>query len=220
MIVLFFESKKRSFFNKILWVLVTISCISCSSKSDNTYLNREEIKIKTIFYKIKTPLRKNSIANEVYSSPLPPHLFYGEHNFILYNNSKIFYHNDYFYHYCGTGIDFSKPPKLYLTVDSLTEIPREELEQFLNKMPSQNSHVTTSISSNARFIKNDAFPIILQYVKANNFKILRIRNWTEEEANALLSKINATPYDPARANFNLGFDMDYTTQDVRFIEQK
>jgi hypothetical protein len=195
---------------KILGLIFFVLCFTgCKMETNKTIPHNQRNNSDTIYYEINPPSKNKASTFK----PLPPQLFYGEHNFILYEQSKIFYHNEHLFHLCGTGIDYSKPPKIYLTADSLTEITIEELEQFLSQTLPQNQHVSASISSNTSNIKNDAFPIILQYLKVNNFSIFAIRIWTEEEENAFYSKTNSTSYHPKTANFKTGFDSDYSLLD-------
>ncbi|MES2688872.1 MAG: hypothetical protein V4658_00625, partial [Bacteroidota bacterium] len=67
------------------------------------------------------------------NGPSLPHFFYGDHNFILMDSATVFYHDNKVVRFCGTGIDYTKPPALALWPDSLTEIKPEELHTFLEK---------------------------------------------------------------------------------------
>jgi hypothetical protein len=140
-------------------------------------------------------------------------MFYGRHNFILADKNRVFYHDKYVYYSCGTGIDFSKPPRLFLSADSLIEIKFDVLNSFLQKnLPDSmvnDKWVTANISSKTDTIKNKAFKILTDYFKVKNIRRYGIRNWTEEETFAVTAKINNISYDPKSADFVIGFDTKF-----------
>ncbi len=183
----------------ILIIIIIISLFSCSTKPDS-----ETQKYFIIKHLVKTT------PNTIESPPIPPLMFYGQHNFILLD-SKIFYHDNNIIRRCGTGLDNSKPPRLYLTKDSLTEIPFADLATFLNRnMPDSITNlfdITASISSPSDTIKNPAFFIIKEYFKSKNIQCYVIRNWTEEENYALTAILKNKPYDPNTVDFKVGFDI-------------
>ena len=132
-------------------------------------------------------------------------MFYGEHNFILLN-SQIFYHKTNKIRRCGFGIDYTKPPRLYITPDSLTEINFSELEWFLKtNIPDSlinGDFVSAIISSPTDTIRNPAFNIIKGYFVVKNLKH-GIRNSTEEENFVLNAKIKKEKYNPQNKNFKM-----------------
>lgn len=187
---------------KHLILLGAILLISCSTKTDNK---------DSVYFVIKHP--EKIIHDEIATLPPPSAGFYHRHNFILVDTSQVFYHNKYIYYNCGTGIDFSKPPRLFLTADSLIEIKIEDLSLFLqNTIPDtivNGKLVTANISSQTDTIKNIAFKIITDHFSSKNIRRYTARNWTEEETFAVTSKINNSPYDPKKAEFIIGFDSEY-----------
>jgi hypothetical protein len=124
----------------------------------------------------------------------------------------VFYHNNYLWHRCGTSIDWTKPPRVYLTADSLTEINIDELEKFLteNILDSMTNGDRTfaSISSIKDTIRNNSFKVITDYLKSKNINSYNIRSCTEEEQFSLNSKLENKKYDPKTAIYKIGFDED------------
>ncbi len=185
---------------KILASALLILFVSCSPK--------KEVK-NSVYYIIKYPdtLKQGPANNE---PPPPPLAFYGQHNFVLYDSSRVFYHNNYVFYRCGTGIDFSRPPRLFLTPDSLTEIKINELPTFLKTTVTESGkdgyRMFTNIASPTDTIRNPAFEIITTYFKTAGIKAYGIRRWTEEEAFATRAKVKHSTYNPKTAGFKTGFD--------------
>jgi hypothetical protein len=124
---------------------------------------------------------------------------------------KLFDNRDYFW--CGTGRDFTKPPRLYLTPDSLIEIKISELPGFLKKsIPdsiARSRHYFASISYPTDTIHNRAFKIIADYFKSQNIIRYNIRNWTEEEQYVITAKIENEKYYPDSVDWKIGFDTTF-----------
>ncbi len=185
---------------KILVFLVLMLLLGCSPKKEAE---------DSVYYIITHPdsLQQRSVDD---GPPPPPFAFYGYHNFILYDSSRIFYHNKYVFYSCGMGIDFSKPPRLFLAPDNLTEITLSELPAFLKAMKSRfrenEFRVYTNIASPTDTIRNPAFGVIQAYFKTKGIKVFGVRRWTEEEAFATKAKVERSAYDPESAKFETGFD--------------
>jgi hypothetical protein len=185
---------------KILASALLILFVSCSPK--------KEVE-NTVYYIISHPdTLKQGPANN--APPPPPIPFYSQHNFILYDSSRVFYHNNYVFYRCGMGIDFSRPPRLFLAADSLTEIKLSELPAFLkttiNESREDGDRMFTNIASPTDTIRNPAFKIITTYFKTAGIKAYGIRRWTEEEEFATKAKVKHTEYNPKTAEFKTGFD--------------
>lgn len=188
---------------KFLASALLILFVSCSPKKDGE---------NPVFYIISHPdSLQQGPANNV--PPPPPIPFYGQHNFVLYDSSRVFYHNNYVFHRCGTGIDFSRPPRLFLAPDSLTEIKLSELPAFLKTTILESGEdgyrMFTNIASPTDTIRNPAFEIITSYFKTAGIKAYGIRRWTEEEAFATRAKVEHSTYDPKTAEFETGFDIGF-----------
>ncbi len=183
----------------ILITIIIIFLFSCSTKHESK--NQTYFIIKHL---VKTT------PNTIESPPIPALMFYGQHNFILLD-SQIFYHDNCVVRRCGTGLDNYKPPRLFLTKDSLTEIPIKDLTTFLNKnIPDSVVNlfdITASISSPSDTIKNPAFFLIKEHFKSKNIQYYVVRNWTEEEDYVLTAILKNTPYDPTTTEFKVGFDI-------------
>lgn len=190
---------------KTLLAFISIFVIfSCSSKKD--------IEDK-VYYIIKHPNKLLIDSSDIPSPPPPPLMYYGQHNFILPDSSRIFYHDNHVFYSCGNGVDFSKPPRLFLAPDSLTEINIDELNTFLKNHIPDTLHngrwISANISSRLDTIKNAAFKIITDYFKTKGLKRYGIRNWTEEENFSATAKLNKAPYNPKTADFITGFDVQF-----------
>ena len=183
---------------KILAYVLLILFVSCSTK-----------KVENSVYYIIPHV--DSLQQDPNAPPPLPIAFYGQHNFILYDSSRVFYHNNYVFYRCGMGIDFSKPPRLLLAPDSLTEIKLSELPAFLKTTISESGEdhyrMFTNISSPTDTIRNPAFEIIAAYIKTKGIKAYGIRRWTEEEGFATRAKVEHSAYNPKTAEFKTGFDI-------------
>ncbi len=140
---------------------------------------------------------------------IPMH--YGNYNFILFDNSKIYYHYyNILFTLCGVGGDHSKPPFLDLTPDSLQEIKIQDLENFLvsnvkgSKMNGRDPIAV--VSSPVDTIRNPAFDIILKYLD-ENFNLYGVRTCTEEEKYVSIAKNSNKKYDPKSIEWKIGFDI-------------
>ena len=186
-----------------LIIFITFNILlSCSTKKNDT------IDFYYVFKHFDTNKQNNE--DEFVPPPLPI-MFYGQHNFILLN-SQIFYHNINIIRSCGVGIDYTKPPRLYLTPGSLIEIKLTELENFLKiNIPDSlynGENVSAIISSPTDTIRNEAFNVIKEYFVKKSVKH-SIRNLTEEEDFVLNAKIKKVKYLPENENFKIGFDIQF-----------
>jgi hypothetical protein len=195
---------RATLMKKNILTFITILFFSCSTKTD---------KQDEIYFVIKHPDKTVKDTGDIPPPPLPPMMFYGRHNFILADTNRIFYHDNYAFYSCGTGIDFSKPPKLFLSTDSLIEIKIDVLNSFLQKnLPDSmvnDKWVTANISSHTDTIKSKSFKIITDYFKVKNIRRYGIRNWTEEEKFAVTAKIGNKFYDPKSSEFIIGLDTKF-----------
>jgi hypothetical protein len=145
----------------------------------------------------------------------PPLLFYGHFNFILLDNpTKIYFFKQELFRHCGNGLDFTKPPNIFLTPDSLKEIKIAELHTFLGLTISDTDSIILSdkfisIASPVDTIKNEGIKIILDYLKSKKMGRYNIRNWTEEEKFAVLAKVNNKKYNRDSLHFKVGFNLKF-----------
>ena len=155
---------------------------------------------------IKTPviLSKDSLD---YSEPV----FYGDNNFILYDSETILYHTPGCHGTgmgCGTGMDFSKPVKLYLTPEDLIKIRYSELDHFLKTKFNRHNIPGTSIlsiSSSVDTIRNPAYTKLIDFQKRHKNMLVSVRKWTEEEEYVATAKMNHQKYDPTKIQWKVGF---------------
>lgn len=187
----------------ILGLILILIVTNCSTKKDAD---------EQVYYIIKHPDELHPDTSNIPPPPGPPLMFYGHHNFILVDTSRIFYHDNHVFYSCGNGVDFSKPPRLFLAPDSLTEISISDLPTFLkSNIPDTSRNyqrISAIISSFSDTIKNEGFKIITEYFKSKGLKRYGIRNWTEEETFAITAKMNNSSYDPKTASFRIGFDVE------------
>lgn len=141
-----------------------------------------------------------------------PH-YYGIHNFILYNDSTIYYHSSEIFRHCGTGIDYTKPPFIGITPIRLKKIKLNDLLFQLSqkgKIKSRNfSESLVTISTPTDTIKNSAFPIICFYFKGNDDFVVGVRRCTEEEEVVAKAKFTNSPFDPITHKWKNGFDEEF-----------
>jgi len=146
--------------------------------------------------------------------PPPPILFYLNHNFVLIDTFRIFYHKKHIYFSCMNGIDTynQKPPFINLSPSDLTEIEIDRLPKFLttiNDSVTSDKGYLVSISSPTDTIKNRAFEIITDFLKSRGLIHYNIRNWTEEEEYVTTAKTKNIPYDPKTVDWKIGFDLEF-----------
>jgi hypothetical protein len=198
-----------------LFIYVTFLC-SCSNHSE-----------KEKYFVIKDLTKHHKTTSDPQSIETP--FFYGSHNFILMNNSTIFYHDKFVWYSCGNGIDFTKPPRLYITPDSLVEIKLAGLEQFLKDKTNGNNFLSgkilgknlVTISSPTDTIRNDALPILRKFFSTKKDFLVGIRRCTEEEKYVGFAKLSNRPYNGDRINWKIGFDHETppsTKQTIEFIQ--
>jgi len=129
--------------------------------------------------------------------------YYGQHNFILFNDTTIYYFKNDVGFVCGTGIETDLlPEKIYLTPDSLEEIDTVELKQILNK---NHNTRTVTVSSPSDTIRNEAFWILRAFIKENYLNCF-IRKCTEEEYFTSNAKFNGKKYIPEDIHWKIGFE--------------
>ncbi len=177
--------------------------MSCATKQDI----KDEV-----YYVVKHPKPNTKDFGDNPPPPLPI-TFYGNYNFILLDTSKIFYHQVHQYYTCGTGVDFTKPPKLFLTPDSLREIKIGDLSEFLNNSITDSvarmRHFFASISYPTDTIRNRAFKLITDFFKTKDIRLYNIRNWTEEEKYVTTAKVENKKYNPDSVDWKVGFDITF-----------
>ncbi len=141
--------------------------------------------------------------------PPPPAIFYCNHNFILVDTSRIFYHNKHIFYSCRYNLEENKPPRIFLTPDSIIEINPNELLDFLTTIiPDSiavNEKIFAAISSPKDTIYNRSFKIIRDYFKSMGLRRHLIRNWTEEEQYVVTAKIEKKQYDANMIDWKVGF---------------
>lgn len=149
-------------------------------------------------------------------------IFYGDHNLILADSEKIYYHDNrcYYSGMCGTGIDFTKPPRLFLTPDSLQEIKKEELLNFLKRITKKwKRNLLVSISSPVDTIRNKSVFVIQDFFKNKKNTTLGIRKFTEEEEYVVRAKLTNKVYDPRKIKWKTGFSIEIPpmSETIKFI---
>ncbi|WP_443938221.1 hypothetical protein [Pedobacter sp. MW01-1-1] len=186
---------------KILTILIFIFLLfGCSTRQD---------KVGEVYYVVKHPTATTQDTDDV--PPPPPPTYYGNLNFILLDSSTIYFHSQHIYRFCGTGIDDTKPPRVFLTPDSLTKLSINDLPQFLatsiTDSLASDRHFFASISSPTDTIRNRAFKTITDFFKSKKIMRYNIRNWTEEEQFVTKAKIENKKYNPDSADWKVGFDI-------------
>ena len=180
----------------ILFISTLLFC-SCSYRKDNA--NR--------VYCIIQHQKGEAVIDKDGMPPLQMS-FYGKYNFILVDTSKIYCHLTNKNYDCGTGLDFTKPVRLFLTPENLSEINIDNLDAFLKSIPEliiSDKHFYISISSPNDTIKNRAFEIIGAFLKSKNITHNSIRNLTEEEQYVLAAKLENRNYNPDTVDWKIGF---------------
>ena len=187
---------------RFLILIIFALLLSCSTTKDNSV---------DFYYVVKHIDTTRQNNEDKFAPPPPPIMFYGHHNFILLN-SQIFYHNNNVIRSCGVGLDLTKPPRLFLTPEKLTEIKMTELSNFLKiNIPDSlvnGDNESAIISSPTDTIRNSAFNIIKEYFVKKNI-MHGIRNLTEEENFVLNAKTRNEKYNPENQKFIIGFDIRF-----------
>nr|WP_294860192.1 hypothetical protein [uncultured Fluviicola sp.] len=182
-------------------------------------------KEKDYLYVIKSPVIYSEDSLE-FSAPV----FYGQNNFILYDSKTILYHNKSVFYGCGTGIDFTKPARLYLSPDSFTEIKYSKLAHFLktkfNWKKGFHSKIM-SIASSTDTIRNPGYTALMNFMKRHKEILCSVRKWTEEEEYTAKAKIKKGKYEPHKIKWKTGFadgnklfTLEYPVRFLEPIEQK
>ncbi len=177
----------------IIFILTLATFASCCSDKD-----------KGLFYVIKPIDVKNESSehDEIY--------FYGFHNFILYNDTIIYYHNlpSNPGMRCGTGLDFSKPAFLDLNTDNVIEIQLNDLESFWRDsiLLSDREKRFITISSTTDTIRNKALITLLKLSGFSKNNQLNIRKCTEEQLFVSEAKFRKQPYSAKNRKWTIGFD--------------
>lgn len=185
---------KKYFFS--LYILIFIVVISCSN------INKNDL---GIYYIIE---HKKIDKND--SIPLFISRFYGDFNFILFDSTTIYVNQKSVLYFCGTGLDQTKPPFLFLKPKHLIQLKTDSLHLFLKENITdsiyKNGRFSASISSPTDTIKNEGFKIITDYFKANNLMRYEIRRCTEEELYVATAKKTNTKYNKDSVEWKIGFD--------------
>lgn len=188
---------KKYFFS--LNILVFIMVISCS----NIHKNDTDI-----YHIIK---HKKIEVND--STPLFISKFYGDYNFILFDSTIIYVNQKSVLYLCGTDLDQTKPPFLFLKPEDLIQLKTDGLKLFLKENITdsiyKNGRFSASISSPTDTIKNEGFKIITNYFKANNIFQYEIRRCTEEELYVATAKKTNTKYNKDSVEWKIGFDRTF-----------
>jgi hypothetical protein len=147
------------------------------------------------------------------STPLFISRFYGDYNFILFDSITIYVNQKSVLYFCGTGLDQTKPPFLFLKPEHLIQLKTDSLHLFLKENITdsiyKNGRFSASISSPTDTIKNEGFKIITNYFKANNIFQYEIRRCTEEELYVATAKKTNTKYNKDSVEWKIGFDRTF-----------
>jgi hypothetical protein len=180
------------------------------------YLNsciKENEKKNKIYHIIKEPIleKEPPIDSTLPPPPPPPGVaYYGNYNFILYDDTTIYFHTLKLFRHCGNGIDYSKPPKLKMEANNLTQIHPKNLSYFLENSISDsiksNIFSFACISSPLDTVKNQAFEKITNHFKSKKINRIIVRKWTEEEKFVSQAKKNNLEYDFSQIKWKVGFD--------------
>lgn len=188
---------KKYFFS--LYILLFMLAISCS----NIHKNDTDI-----YHIIK---HKKIEVND--STPLFISRFYGDYNFILFDSTIIYVNQKSVLYLCGTDLDQTKPPFLFLKPEHLIQLKTDSLKLFLKENITdsiyKNGRFSASISSPTDTIKNEGFKIITDYFKANNIFQYEIRRCTEEELYVATAKKTNTKYNKDSVEWKIGFDRTF-----------
>jgi hypothetical protein len=165
-----------------------------------------------LYFVIKHPKKDTATYADDNLPPPPPQIitYYSKYNFILLDNSVIYFHNKYKNYHCYTGLDMEKPPRIDLQPKDLKKIEIEDLYSFLSKEITDNTIKSETfgitITSPTDSIKNPGFWVIKNYMKSKNIRYYNIKNWTEEEEYSLKAKLQNIPYKPENIKWKVGFD--------------
>ncbi len=152
-------------------------------------------------------------------------IFYGQHNFILIDSNKVYYHDKYVFHGCGTGIDGTKPARLDLYPDTLKEIKLSALNKYLKSLKytptSPGGFHFASISSQTDTIRNKAFVVLTNFFKKIKYRY-SIRKCTEEEEFVSIAKNENKAYEPYKIKWKVGFDQEIPSLEeiIKFLPPK
>ena len=128
--------------------------------------------------------------------------YYGEDNFILFNDTTIYHFKTDCGRGCGQAIDKDLlPKKLGLKPELLTIIDTSELKHQLSKMPSRHF---ISVSSPSDTIINEGFWILKAEIEKKNLMRF-IRKCTEEEYYVAMAKFYKRQYNPEIVQWKIGF---------------
>jgi hypothetical protein len=189
-----------------LMLIVTILFNSCS---------RQKNEDNQIYYIIKHKIDVIEFSGDEHSPPPPPPpraQYYGNSNFILLDSSIYYFYKKNPIHFCGNGVDYTKPPKINLNPDNLRRINLDELSEFLTltfaftDSLTYDKHYFVTISSSTDTIKNSGFVIITDFLKSKNIQRYIIRSWTEEEKFVTQAKIQNKKYNVDSVDWKVGFD--------------
>ena len=151
-----------------------------------------------------------------HSPPGPPITFYGLFNFILANDSQIFFFRSHPETNCII-VEPQLPPRIYLTPARVEEIEIKDLNDFLTSTIvdsiSQSEQFFATISSPTDTIRNIAFKTITDFFKAKHIDAWHIRNCTEEEKYVMPSIIRHTTYSPDSIKWTIGFSGEQDDND-------
>lgn len=191
----------------IIIILILATFASCCSHKD-----------KGLFYIIK-PI---DFTSDSMKRSFP--VFYSDHNFILYNDTVVYYHNldSRAFNFCGTGLDGHKPEFLRLNIGHVIEIPLGDIESFWRDSISLSEREKRfiTISSTTDTIRNKA---LLKFLKLSDFSKknqLNIRKCTEEQLLVADAKFKKLPYSSEKAKWKTGFDdssVPYEEEILKFI---
>ena len=194
--------KKTTHLKKVTSILfISFFLYSCTNRQENE---------PEFYHVIKHYVKKE------HSPPGPPITFYGLFNFILANDSQIFFFRSHPETNCII-VEPQLPPRIYLTPARVEEIEIKDLNDFLTSTIvdsiSQSEQFFATISSPTDTIRNIAFKTITDFFKAKHIDACHIRNCTEEEKYVMTSIIRHTTYSPDSIKWTIGFSGEQDDND-------
>ena len=162
-----------------LFFMTAIGSLGCSNQT------ADKEKIEYIIGIEKDPSPEPFDPTE---PPPPPVPFYGPINLILTEKSGIYVHRVFpVYH---MDYDDKRAMQVALTKWDIIKVSLEKLPQFLSEEYENVNSDTyrqyiTCIKSPSDTIRNEAFPIIVEFFKKKKFDGYIIRKWVDQEQTAI-----------------------------------
>lgn len=179
---------------------------------------------KPIIHVIKESDNTIYIDNDDTNSVIIQKAYYGNYNFMLCGNDRIFLHKEMPHvEICiPSEVDYSRPYYLInLRPEKIIEIEASKIDSFINGLlvvyPTEGIG-TISIASNTDTIRNKAYTAITSAISAKN-KIkpcirTATRRFTEQESIVLDYKLKNKPYNADSIKWEVGFANEITDVDI------